>query len=290
VKLDRIAAGVDGFPEGRDAAALGMAIAKLTGAELMLVSVHSPALFPALAPLSWKYVHREAERALREARDRVAPGARLLAETDLSVARGLHRVVQSHHRDLLVVGSSRHAPEGHLRIGKRTRQLLGYFDGSLAVAPRGLAEKPDFSVRRIGVGFDGGPEATAALAAASSMAASGGVPLRICMAVDDRVPMLLRSAFDGLISAEWRDVIKKEMSRRHAELEALATQITADASTEVVPRRPADALLALSQDVDLLVIGSRRWGAAARVMLGSTGEALLQDAACPVLTVPRPVL
>ena len=44
----------------------------------------------------------------------------------------------------------------------------------------------------------------------------------------------------------------------------------------------------LGEQVDLLVIGSRRWGAATRVLVGSTGEALLHDAACPVLVVPRP--
>jgi nucleotide-binding universal stress UspA family protein len=52
--------------------------------------------------------------------------------------------------------------------------------------------------------------------------------------------------------------------------------------------RPADRLLELCADVDLLVIGSRRWGAVARLMLGSTGEALMHDASCPVLVVPRP--
>lgn len=57
---------------------------------------------------------------------------------------------------------------------------------------------------------------------------------------------------------------------------------------DIVRGRPADALVALSGRVDLLVIGSRRWGPAARVLLGSTGEALLHDGACPVLAVPRP--
>jgi nucleotide-binding universal stress UspA family protein len=50
--------------------------------------------------------------------------------------------------------------------------------------------------------------------------------------------------------------------------------------------RPADWLLDLCEHVDLVVIGSRRWGAVARLMLGSTGEALMHDASCPVLVVP----
>ena len=43
----RLAVGVDGYPEGRDAAALGAAIARSTGAELMLVAVYSTPLVPA---------------------------------------------------------------------------------------------------------------------------------------------------------------------------------------------------------------------------------------------------
>jgi nucleotide-binding universal stress UspA family protein len=35
-------------------------------------------------------------------------------------------------------------------------------------------------------------------------------------------------------------------------------------------------------------LGSRRWGEAARVLLGCTGEALMHGASAPVLVVPRP--
>jgi nucleotide-binding universal stress UspA family protein len=39
---------------------------------------------------------------------------------------------------------------------------------------------------------------------------------------------------------------------------------------------------------DLLVIGSRRWGALAGLLLGGTGEALAHGAYCSLLFVPRP--
>jgi nucleotide-binding universal stress UspA family protein len=58
--------------------------------------------------------------------------------------------------------------------------------------------------------------------------------------------------------------------------------------TQVTRGRPADALLPFSEQVDLIVIGSRRWGPVARLLLGSTGEALAHDAACALLVVPRP--
>jgi nucleotide-binding universal stress UspA family protein len=105
--------------------------------------------------------------------------------------------------------------------------------------------------------------------------------------VDDRVPVLLRSALQGLVATEWRGAVAEEEQRLLDEIRAATRAIDAQVSAEVLRGRPADALLALSGDVDLLVIGSRRWGPTARVLLGSTGEALLHDAACPVLTVPR---
>ena len=73
-----------------------------------------------------------------------------------------------------------------------------------------------------------------------------------------------------------------------ARAQAAADATGADAAVEVSRGRPADALMELAEQADLLVIGSRRWGAATRVLVGSTGEALLHDAACPVVVVPRP--
>ena len=70
---------------------------------------------------------------LAATRDAFAPRARLAVETDASVARALERAVAREHHDLLVVGSSRHATEGHVRIGKRTRQLIGHAGCALAV-------------------------------------------------------------------------------------------------------------------------------------------------------------
>jgi len=283
-----IAAGVDGFPEGRDAAALGQSLAEATGAELMLVAVHSPALLPVPPALSYRSLRRESELELREVRDSLAPGARTLTATDHSVPRALHHVVERHNRDLLVVGSSRRGPEGHVRIGKRTRQLLCHFECALAVAPRGLHTNSHRGLRRIGVGYDGSPESESALALAVSIAAGAGADLHVEAVVDDRVPLFARSALSGIIEAEWGEAISAEMEEIRAGAIAAGERIGAQLDVGVARGRPADVLLELSEDLDLLVIGSRNWGPAARVLLGSTGEALMHDAACAVLAVPRP--
>ena len=286
--ISRIAVGVDGFPEGNDAVVLGMVLARATSADLMLVAVHlDPLVMPPIG-LSWSTLRKETHAMLRKARSAFAPAARLVVETDLSVPRALQRVVHREHRDLLVMGSSRHAPEGKVRIGKRTRQLLCHFESPLAIAPRGYRTHPKPQLAQIGVGYDGGPESQAALELAGSIALAAGAQLSVQAVVDDRLPPIWWSGVPNVAAmAEWEETIADEVEQRRATTQSAAVATGAPASIDIARGRPADALLELSEKVDLLVIGSRRWGPMTRLLLGSTGEALLHDAACPVLVVPR---
>jgi nucleotide-binding universal stress UspA family protein len=288
--ISRIAVGVDGFPEGNDAAVLGATLARALHAELMLVAVHPDPLVVMPEEMNWKSLENQAADMLREARDAFAPHARTVVETDPSIPSALERVVRREHRDLLVVGSSRHGPEGRVRIGKRTRQLLCHFRCALGVAPRGIRKRADQRIRRIAVGYDGGPESDAALAVAGSIALAAGADLQVCGVVDDRVPPIGWSPLGtgGAAVPRWEEAVLAEVaSLRELALTAIRL-IGTKAEAEVLRGRPADALLRLSSEADLLVIGSRRWGAVARLLLGSTGEALAHEAACPLLVVPRP--
>jgi nucleotide-binding universal stress UspA family protein len=288
--IARIAAGVDGYREGRDAAALASMIARAAGAELMLVAVHPDPMVVLPAELGWTGMRKEAERVLRETRDAVAPGARIVVETDWSIPRALERVVQREHRDLIVVGSSRRGTEGRVRIGNRTRQLLSHSRSALAVAPRGMSERPAQRLTHIGIGYDGSPESEAALALAGSLAVRAGATLRVWGVVDDGVPMVgWRPVLQEQVLTMWEELLQPQIAalleRARSASEATGAELT---EVDVRRGRPTDALMELCEQVDLLVIGSRRWGGTARVLLGSTGEALMHDASAAVLVVPRP--
>jgi nucleotide-binding universal stress UspA family protein len=86
---------------------------------------------------------------------------------------------------------------------------------------------------------------------------------------------------EGVVRREHRDLLVVGSSRH-------GRATGADVHVDVVQGSPPDELKRLSREVDLLVIGSRRWGAAARVLLGSTGEEVMRDASCAVMVVPRP--
>lgn len=50
---------------------------------------------------------------------------------------------------------------------------------------------------------------------------------------------------------------------------------------------PAEVLAARSRELDLLVIGSRGYGPVRHALVGNVSWAVMRDAACPVLVVPR---
>ncbi len=288
IALARLAAAVDSHPEGRDATVLAAAIAQATGAELMLLAVEPD--LPLIIPgLQRDQVRRETEAMLRHTRTALAPDARLKITTDISIARGLERLARAQHRDLLVVGSSRRGPEGLVSIGGRTRQLLDDLDSALAIAPRGLNARHPLKLGRIAVGYDGGPEAQAALATAAHLALGAGAELTVRGVIDDRVPALgWPNVWMGEILESWKEMMDEEEDQLRADMEERLAAAGVTATVDLTRGRPATSLHALTKDVDLLVIGSRRWGPIARLVLGGTGERLVHGAECSLLVVPRP--
>ena len=281
--IQRIVVGVGSHPQARDAALLADMIARATGAALTMVAVRPPVPAGALQALG--ETEAEVEARLRV----IAPDARLAVETDRSVTSGLARVVAREGADLLVLGSSRHASEGQLRIGKRTRRLLVAPRCPLAVALRGLRSRGLDRLTVIGAGYDGTAESGEALSAAQSLARLAGARLRVRAVVDDRLPYVGWTPTAGPnVDEIWDMVIVPSVESLSESAEHAVSAAGADAVIETGPGSPANELVAFSRGVDLLVIGSRRSGAFAEVPLGPTAEEVLHRAACSVMVVPPP--
>lgn len=259
---------------------------------LLAVEPDLPLIIPGLQR---KRVRQETEAMLRETIEAFAPGARRKVDTDLSIPRGLERLVRAEHRDLLVVGSSRQSHRGTVTVGRLTRQLLSDLQCALAVAPRGCSDElgadGGLALRRVGVGYDGGPESQAALALAAAIAAGASAELVICGAIDDRVPALgWPNVWMGAVIDSWEEMMGEEEALLRQSIDGALATLKTNAKVEMKRGRPSEALVSLSEKVDLLVIGSRRWGPVARLLLGGTGEALVHNGAhCSLLVVPRAV-
>jgi nucleotide-binding universal stress UspA family protein len=128
------------------------------------------------------------------------------------------------------------------------------------------------------VGFDGSAESRAALAAAESLALTVGGALRVfCVLPSARHP----SDASGL-SASVRDQMVSDL---HEATRALAPEVRALPVT--LEGAAGQELIERSDEVEVMVLGSRGRGRLRSVMLGSVAEALLSGAKCPVIVVPR---
>lgn len=283
-----IAVGSDGSAEGRDAVALGAAIASATGGRLSLVGVFPPSFFPVEGVTDRRTLRAQASRSLREQRDQLAPGAFVHTVPDFSTARALRHFAERRHADLVVVGSTHAAAYGHARIGRTGRQLLYDSPLAIAVAERGLHERRG-GIRTIGVGYDGGPEAQAALGAAAALVGANRSKLLVRRVVEDRVPVLSGDAWIRLADWSHDDMWAEQRENALADAQAAVTRLEVPAAVSATVGDPSYELRELSHGVDLFVIGSRRWGPIARVFTGGVGETLIAGAGCSVMIVPRPV-
>ena len=138
---------------------------------------------------------------------------------------------------------------------------------------------------KIVVGTDGSATASKAVEHAASLAAATGAQLHVAM-VTPSIPMVV--APDMLIaSAEWNDATKQATQTALEAAAATAAAMGAEVSTHQLSGDPADALLALCEDIDadLLVVGSRGMQGARRFLLGSVSSRCAHHADCSVLIV-----
>ena len=178
----RILVGHDGSPHADDALALGRMLSSLTGAELVLARIvpWEPLPLQAVPVPELKNRYEEQERDALAELQRIADraGAEVEAGPGESPAQGLHLLAEELNPDIVVVGSSHRGRIGQVLAGNIAVRLLNGLHTPLAVAPAGYADAAQ-ELHTIGVGFDGSPEARAALRTAGELAHSGDAAVRV---------------------------------------------------------------------------------------------------------------
>jgi nucleotide-binding universal stress UspA family protein len=236
----RIGVGVDGHVSGRDAVVLASQLARASGGGLMLIAIYEEPLLEPIVPseAGWRSARKEARAILATTGDSLAREARIVVDSNALVRRGLCRVSKREHRDLLVVGSGRRAGDGQVRLGERAQDLLYHLECPLAIAPRGMSNRDQPRLERIGVGFDDGPEARAALEWAGSLALGAGAQLEVRGVIDDRVPAVLVPQPGGLKGdAVVAERTKSILQRTLAASRATGAAVRVDATPETLPTR-----------------------------------------------------
>jgi nucleotide-binding universal stress UspA family protein len=279
-----IVAGCNGRERGRGAVSLAHAISQATGGRLLLVGVHHNPPLP--FPTSYEDQREGLEHDLRAVRDELAPEAIIQVHADMSPAHALRHVARFEHADLLVVGSRHRRRMQHIVESDHAMQVLHGARCAVAVAPDPLPTRPE--LHRIGVGIDATAEASLALDMACDLARATGARLSLIVVADDRLPAWTADTLTAAYGESLQDVIDSRveaaralLAERRAHCEGIVTE------GEVLVGNPAGELILASEDLELLVLGSRRWGPVKRLALGSTSERVIRHTACPVLVPPR---
>lgn len=278
--FSRIVVGIDGTPAGEDAVAFARS---LSGPDTTLVLVNA---FPYEQHASRASVGGFEELLREQSVEMLAKaagdsGAERRAIADVSPGRALQRVAESEHADLIVVGSCRYGTVTRVLLGDVSRAVLHGATCAVAVVPRDWRESPQ-RITRIGVGFTRTPEARAALELAAEMAREHNCTLRVRTSVS--VPVSFAPAY--AYTYDWDAIEAEHRTMAQQDLDEAVAGLTMPVVTETTTGSPAGDLAELSEKVDLLVVGSRGWGTAHRVVLGSTSDRVTHHAACPVLVVP----
>jgi nucleotide-binding universal stress UspA family protein len=279
-----IIVGVDGHEGGRDALALADRLAQSFGGEIVAVHAYPYDYFVG------RGADREFEAAMRQ-------GAMETLETELSHAgvaahpvvvsddspgRALHRTAELEDGDLIVVGSAHRGRIGRVLAGDHATGALHGAPCAVLVAPRGYAAR-GAKLETIGVGFDGSPEARAALAVARAIAEAAGARMRVIEVVAPTEP---GGPFAGY-QRDWVEHARIKREDAEERLAAILSELGDIATGDLAFGDPARELAYEANHLDMLVTGSRGYGPVRRLMLGSTSHKLVHEAPCPVLVLTR---
>jgi nucleotide-binding universal stress UspA family protein len=132
--------------------------------------------------------------------------------------------------------------------------------------------------RRIIVGTDGSPHAMKAVTWAATQARLTGSRLELVASWEEPAPYGMPLALAGVdLEANARELIDKAA----ADIDLPADRL----QTRVVYGPAARMLVEMSEDADLLVVGSRGHGGLAGALLGSVSTYCVRHAKCPVVVV-----
>lgn len=275
--------GIDDSERRHDAIALAGVLARALGASVLVAHVH--AIDPFAGTASERYApppSAEAQALVATAADALGP--EIAHETILLVsgspARGLYDLARARDARAVVLGASRHGAVERFLLGSVAQALLHGCPCPVAVAPPGYGAEDHGPPRRIGVGYDGSPEAELARDFAAELAEHCGAALALWLVVartgDPR-------------DERWRmyRAWLREWSAAQLERGLAGVPKGVAVEADVVEGDASEVLADLGAGADLLAVGSRGYGPARRVLLGGTSSALLRRMPCPVVVLPR---
>jgi nucleotide-binding universal stress UspA family protein len=295
--MTTIIVGVEDSDRSIDAVSFARRLARTATARLILANAYrrdglaSQAVFPILER---RLRDRAADVLARMREDAGDVDVETRAIADSSPARALVALAEREKATLIAIGSSHRGDVGRVLAGTTAERLLQGSPCPVAVVPKGHVDHVG-GIRTILVAYDGSVEAKAALNAAMTARRALSAAVRVVRVVEPLdVPALGMAGLGMPVAPEYAvppEEIELELRRMR---EAFETDIDAlpdgqRVQSEFVMGSPVAEIVKRSRAADLLVTGSRGYGARRAVLLGAVSGRLVREAACPVIVVPRDV-
>ncbi|SDZ36153.1 Nucleotide-binding universal stress protein, UspA family [Amycolatopsis xylanica] len=290
----RVVAGVDGSPESDLAVRWAARIAAQRRLPLHIVhAIHVAGLYYGGGGMSGvgAFIALAQEDAAKMMNESIAlaraVGPNLTVTSEMpSIAASSALIELSRDAKLVVVGKSGRGEFTGMLVGSTAAAVISHAHCSVAV----IRHRPDVLAVPAGgpvvVGVDAGPNSDHAIALAFEEASQRRAPLVALHAWSD----VTYDSTGGAtrVPVQWESI---EEDERRAFAERMAgwgeKYPDVEVHRELVRDRPRHALLEQAEKAQLVVVGSRGRGGFRGMLLGSTSQALVHFAACPVL-VARP--
>ncbi|MFV8320933.1 universal stress protein [Mycobacterium sp. 23] len=135
------------------------------------------------------------------------------------------------------------------------------------------------------VGVDGSSASNAAVSWAARDAAMRNVPLTLVHMLSTYVPTFPQIPLPGGV-AVWQEEDARLVLEEAAKLARESARGSVVVATELKSSPPIPTLVQLSEDAEMVVVGSHGRGAVGRALLGSVSSGVLRGAASPVAIIP----
>jgi nucleotide-binding universal stress UspA family protein len=277
----RLLVGYDGSDGGRDALELARVLAEAGNTGVVVVTVLLCGPLPVPHAILDEEEREWAEPLFAEARRQLGDlEVETLAFGGGTPAGVINDLAERESFESIVVGSPHRGPVGRVLIGSVADGLLHGAPCEVAVAPHDYVSEDDWPIRTIAVAYDGTPEAKAALMRAEAIALA--CRARIVIYTTSTPPVFAAGMVRYVppMSPDAGTIVTRAVKAVDERLAATGRALSGD---------PGPAIVEACEEVgaDLLIAGSRGYGPAMRVMLGSVSTKLAHSAPCPVLVVPR---
>ncbi|WP_086849662.1 universal stress protein [Amycolatopsis kentuckyensis] len=227
-------------------------------------------------------VQADGERAIADAR-----ALAMSVDKDLAVTSELPNdppvpvlIDESRHARMLVVGRTGSGGFADMLIGGTAAAVAAHAHCPVAV----IRGQYDAAAGPVVVGVDGSPTSEQAIAVAFEEASLRGVPLIAVHAWSDITYEDTRGTARVLTQPEsLEEGEQRLLTERLAGWQEKYPDV--EIRRQLVRDRPRHVLLEASAEAQLVVVGSRGRGGFTGMLLGSTSQALVQHAQCPVLVV-----